>query len=119
MPAPSPDCPDFLTVEEAARVLRVGRTAAYALARAWRETDGREGLPVVEFGRLLRVPRAALETILGGPITTAATVPAPADPVPEPLVRPSAARAERTRPSHRSHRRTRATSPDQTAFPFE
>ena len=119
MTAPSPDAPDFLTVEEAARVLRVGRTAAYALARAWRETDGREGLPVVEFGRLLRVPRAALETISGGPITTATTVSAPTAPAPEPVVRPTAERVGRTRPSHRSHRRIRTASPDQTSLPFE
>jgi len=48
--------PDCLTVEEAARVLRVGRTSAYALARQWRDTGGRAGLPVVSFGTCLRVP---------------------------------------------------------------
>jgi hypothetical protein len=31
--------PDFFTVEEAAKVLRIGRGAAYALARQWRVTD--------------------------------------------------------------------------------
>lgn len=62
--------PDFLTVEEAAAVLRIGRTAAYGLARQWRATDGAEGLPVVSFGRLLRVPRAALETFAGGPLSS-------------------------------------------------
>jgi hypothetical protein len=54
------ELPEFLTVEEAAAVLRIGRTAAYECCRRWRETNGREGLPVVSFGRLLRVPRAAL-----------------------------------------------------------
>jgi hypothetical protein len=63
------DIPDFLTVEEAAKILRIGRTAAYQLARLWRETDGRDGLPVVPLGRLLRVPRAALEVLSGGPLT--------------------------------------------------
>jgi hypothetical protein len=62
--------PDFLTVEEAARIFRVGRTAAYEQARLWEETDGERGLPVVRFGRLMRVPRAALERIIGGPLTT-------------------------------------------------
>jgi len=57
------DLPEFLTVEEAAALLRIGRTSAYALAREWRETAGRSGLPVVELGRQLRVPRAALEEL--------------------------------------------------------
>jgi hypothetical protein len=68
------EVPDFLTVEEAARVLRIGRTAAYALARVWRESGGREGLPVVPVGRLLRVPRAALEAMAGGAITASTVV---------------------------------------------
>ena len=55
------DQPEYLTVEEAAELLRIGRTSAYALAREWRETGGRSGLPVVELGRQLRVPRSALE----------------------------------------------------------
>jgi len=66
---PTEPLPDFLTVEEAAAILRIGRTAAYGLARQWRATDGREGLPVVAFGRLLRVPRAALEAVAGGPLS--------------------------------------------------
>jgi excisionase family DNA binding protein len=51
----------FLRVEEAARVLRISRTSAYALTRRFLETDGREGLPVVRVGRSVRVPAAALE----------------------------------------------------------
>lgn len=35
--------PEVLTVEEAAAVVRIGRGAAYDLARRWRETDGRHG----------------------------------------------------------------------------
>lgn len=67
--------PEMLTMAEAASVLRIGRTAAYQLARRWRETDGREGLPVVRLGRLLRVPRAALEELLGPkPATTTSDV---------------------------------------------
>lgn len=71
--------PDFLTVEEAAQILRIGRTAAYGLARQWRATDGREGLPVVSFGRLLRVPRAALEVVAGGPLSRPVEVPVVVD----------------------------------------
>jgi excisionase family DNA binding protein len=58
--------PDFLTVEEAAAVLRIGRTTAYDLARRYRVTGGAEGLPVVVLGRMLRVPRAQLEVWAGG-----------------------------------------------------
>lgn len=58
------ELPAVLTVEEAAAVLRIGRGAAYELARRFRETGGKEGIPVVCFGRSLRVPRAALVRLL-------------------------------------------------------
>lgn len=57
--------PLLLTVEEAGALLRIGRTKAYAMAREWRETDGRSGLPVIDLGHVLRVPRHALEEIVG------------------------------------------------------
>jgi hypothetical protein len=56
--------PVVLTIEEAADVLRISKWAAYEQARMWRESGGRAGLPVVTFGRCLRVPRWALERIL-------------------------------------------------------
>ena len=61
--------PHFLTVEEAAGVLRIGRTAAYVLARRYRASGGAEGLSVVVVGRLLRVPRAQLEVWAGGELS--------------------------------------------------
>jgi excisionase family DNA binding protein len=61
---PLEELPEVLTVEEAAAVLRIGRGAAYALARQYLATDGREGLPVVRLGRSLRVPRAKLLGLL-------------------------------------------------------
>lgn len=104
----TPDQLDFYTVEEAARILRIGRTAAYGLARAWRETDGLEGLPVVAFGRLLRVPRAALEAMCGGPLMTARAfcVAEPAAPKleREPPAASQPVRAELTRTSCRRRR---------------
>jgi hypothetical protein len=61
--------PVLLTVEEAGVLLRIGRTKAYAMAREWRETDGRSGLPVVDLGHVLRVPRRALEDLIGAELT--------------------------------------------------
>lgn len=59
---------EVLTIEEAADILRISRNSAYMLARRWRDTEGREGLPVIELGRNLRVPRAGLTRLLeGGP----------------------------------------------------
>ena len=56
--------PTVLTVEEAARVLRIGRSAAYEAAQRFIASGGKEGLPVVRLGRCLRVPRHALERLL-------------------------------------------------------
>ncbi len=61
----------LLTVEEAGEVLRIGRTKAYAMAREWRETEGRSGLPVIDLGHVLRVPRRALEELLGSELSDA------------------------------------------------
>jgi hypothetical protein len=56
--------PLVLSVEEVARLLRIGRSAAYEQARIFRATGGREGLPVIAIGRSLRVPRGALLELL-------------------------------------------------------
>jgi excisionase family DNA binding protein len=58
------ELPEVLTIEEAAKVLRIGRGAAYTLARQWQASGGQQGLPVVRFGRSLRVPRSALLRLL-------------------------------------------------------
>jgi hypothetical protein len=55
------ELPEFLTIPEAARLLRISRGAAYAAAREFRESRGCRGLPVVCVGqRSYRVPKAAL-----------------------------------------------------------
>ncbi len=64
---PLEELPEFLTIEEAAAVLRIGRTSAYLLAQQWRHTGGRTGLPVQRLGRLLRVPRSAIERMAVSP----------------------------------------------------
>lgn len=61
--------PALLTVEEAGALLRIGRTKAYAMAREWRVTGGRSGLPVVDLGSILRVPLKALEEMTGADLT--------------------------------------------------
>jgi hypothetical protein len=61
------DLPEFLTVEETARVLRISRTSAYLLAQRWRHSKGQSGLPVQRLGRVLRVPRSALERMALSP----------------------------------------------------
>ena len=61
-----PEAAPFLTVVEAAALMRVGRTVAYQQARRYLATGGREGLPVVRLGRQLRVPRHALERLMDG-----------------------------------------------------
>jgi hypothetical protein len=59
-PASSSEPPLLHTIEEAADVLRIGRTLAYALARRYEVTGGLEGLPVIRLGNCMRVPRWAL-----------------------------------------------------------
>jgi hypothetical protein len=54
------ELPLLLTVEEAAKVLRIGLSAAYQSAGLFRSSNGSEGLPVIAIGRHLRVPREGL-----------------------------------------------------------
>lgn len=58
---------EVLTIEEAAAILRISRNAAYAAARQWRATGGSAGIPCIEIGRTLRVPRSGLDRLLGPP----------------------------------------------------
>jgi hypothetical protein len=54
------DLPPFLRVEQAQELTQLGRSQLYELTRRWRDSGGREGIPVVQFGRCLRIPTAAL-----------------------------------------------------------
>ncbi len=49
--------PLMLTIEEASRVLRIGRSLAYELAHRYEASDGCHGLPVMRLGSCMRVPR--------------------------------------------------------------
>jgi len=52
--------PDFLTVRELARVLRIGRNQAYALVNTGQVASCR-------LGASIRVPKTALERLLDAP----------------------------------------------------
>ena len=53
--------PQLLTVDEAARLLRIGRSRAYELANEYLNSGGTTGIPVFRLGpACLRVPRWAL-----------------------------------------------------------
>ena len=111
------DLPPFFTVEEAAGVVRIGRTLAYQLAARFEATNGAEGLPVLRIGRLLRVPRAALETWAGAELTATAPHPAPEQPDPPyPPVPPPPAIATPTPLTPATRRSPRATV--QPRLPF-
>lgn len=103
--APEPE--DFITVEEAARRLRIGRTRAYVEARRYVESGGAEGIiPAIQVGRLYRVPVARLEEIAGGPMRAFHRT----DPAP-PITTEDARREPRRRPP-----RPRAGSTTPTLF---
>jgi len=55
--------PPTISVEEAGGLLGLSRPSAYAAAGRYLETG--EGLPVLKFGRKLRVPTAPLLALLG------------------------------------------------------
>ncbi len=109
------EVPEMLTVEEAATILRVGRTTGYKMAVRWLDTGGEEGLPVIQVGRLLRVPTVLFEErfclrvtwrtggLIGKSRRQAPTVRA------EDAIKPTA------KPVPRQRRRARG---DQSALPF-
>jgi excisionase family DNA binding protein len=80
------DLPKLMTVPQAARALRIGRSTAYELANAWLDSDGAEGLPVVRIGRSLRVPVAALDrwfaSVALGDASSPGEAPPPTSPEP-------------------------------------
>ena len=106
-PAVSSAPPDFLTLDEAAAVLRVGRSTAYREANAFERSGGRTGIPVVRYGKLFRVPRRRLEEQLGGPLTW---------PLPAPIaVEPRVAKQPTTRSSRSTKQPKRTVASRSTA----
>ena len=103
-----------MTIAEAQRCLRVGRTKIYELAAEYRSSGGTAGLRVIELGTALRVPRVALEEMIGAPVHVpppptvdepAGTEAAPpvfevlTNPVPEPAPAPRSRKPSRQVPA--------------------
>jgi len=54
------DLTPFLTVEQAGKVLQLGRSKTYELTVEWERTGGTSGIPFVWFGNQKRIPLDAL-----------------------------------------------------------
>jgi len=61
------EVPELLTISEAADLLRISRTTAYAEAKRFERTG--QGLPVIRVGRSLRAPREKLRRLIAGELT--------------------------------------------------
>ena len=61
------DLPDILTIHEVAEFMRISPAVAYEMARQYRATGGREGLPVFMAGaRMMRVSKLELAKFVAG-----------------------------------------------------
>jgi hypothetical protein len=77
--------PLMLSVEQARAVLGIGRSLAYSEVRRYLATEGREGIPAVRIGPVIRVPRVGLVDLMlaapapavSGPSKLHAVTPAP------------------------------------------
>ena len=92
------DLPAMLTVEEAARVLRIGRSLAYQLATRYVDSRGTDGLPVLRLGGVLRVPAFALREL----ITTGTVAHLDVAPIKSGSPRSRPSRTRRSRPTDRT-----------------
>jgi excisionase family DNA binding protein len=54
------DLPPFLTVEQAAKAMQLGRSKTYELTVEYEASGGATGLPFVWLGKQKRIPRTAL-----------------------------------------------------------
>jgi hypothetical protein len=63
------ELPDILTIHEVADFMRVSPAVVYELARRYRSTGGREGLPVFMAGsRVMRVSKVELAKFIAGEV---------------------------------------------------
>lgn len=92
----------FLTVEDAAEILGIGRTSAYKAARRYVATKAPDAIPAIRVGKQLRIPRALFEAWAGVAL-----------PPIEPVV------IEAPRPAPKPRRNARRRTDAQTSLPFE
>ncbi len=61
------ELPDILTIREVAAFMRISPAVAYEMARRYKATRGREGLPIFMAGaRMMRVSKIELKKFLAG-----------------------------------------------------
>ena len=61
------ELPDILTIREVADFMRISPAVAYEMARRYKATRGREGLPIFMAGaRMMRVSKIELKKFLAG-----------------------------------------------------
>jgi excisionase family DNA binding protein len=54
------ELPRFMTVDQAGKLLQLGRSKTYELTVEWERTSGASGIPFVWFGNQKRIPLDAL-----------------------------------------------------------
>lgn len=59
------ELPPFLRVDQARQLTQLGRSQIYHLMRRWVDTDGKEGIPTIYFGRCARILTAPLLRMAG------------------------------------------------------
>ena len=92
----------FLTVEDAAEILGIGRSSAYKAARRYVATKAPDAIPAIRVGKQLRIPRALFEAWAGVELPPVA-----------PIV------IETPRPTPKPRRASRRRPDAQTSLPFE
>lgn len=61
------ELPDILTIQEVADFMRISPAVVYEMARRYRRSGGREGLPVFMAGsRIMRVSKLELAKFVAG-----------------------------------------------------
>jgi hypothetical protein len=108
------DLPLMLTVGQTCAVLGIGRSLGYAQVRRYLATGGREGIPAVRIGSVLRIPRTALVELIA-----AVTIPSGDDAlVLRSVVDPSSSASSSPRSGRARRRASNGTSATVAQLPF-